>query len=443
MQEQELDTAQNESLAEQLGLNADYEPVVLEPVDGYGQVVDAWVRMKYPLNVSERFDSQHGVIECGNWRHARQFPDGSGHYKSGPSGQLLAYRTAGGVIIWNNYHGHPWPYNSEAADEVVPDEQFQVPFQFIGELLTRQTDLDLHDEDTVLARGRDEDAWVDGELWMRGVVRADVVREPDEGVLLEHADGSQVYVGLDDTAHDHPMFGFVPFDGEEGIKVPTPRDALDLLRPDEALAADRRQGEWFFIEAGETYKEADGRIQNPGVGEKEWAYEAPGFPQDVGQFPSRHEAIGAVTKALSERMRRHARDYIADVEPTKTYHCGSPLESHIPRDWKPRVNNHTFVRRVVEELRADRYIDRDLEHGTSSLWQDTPQDIFDKIEAGTIDLDHATARELAGGIYVRGSVRHRDNEHTMTTLADWHQPATHGREVLVLEPEDMNVHVDV
>lgn len=451
----------------ELGIDPRYELVIAEPVQGYGPLVDAWVRMKYPMNVSEKHDA-HGVIECGNWQHARQFPDGRGIYFGGGS-RPLAIRTADRVVVWNNYHGNPWPYDAEAQDAVTTE--FEVPFAFVGALLTEQTDLDRNDEKSILARGRGEDSWVDGDLWMQGVVRADVMEGADEGVLLEHDDGSQVYVGLDETAHDHPMFGFVPFDGEGGIKVPSARDALDLLRPDEALAAERRQGEWFFVEASETHDEALGTIQRPGVGEKDWAYEHPRHP-DLGPFTTRHEAIGAVTKAINDEVRvrletetvadhpaelhpRHRTlwtDRLDGIEAARTYTAGSPLESHISRDWKTRCSDMAFVRRVVEELvegdTDPHRLDYEDFEKLGVAWQDSPQDVFDKIEAGVIDLDHARARELAGGVFVRGTVRHRRGEHTMLTLDGWHQPATHGREVLVLEPGagtdsgNVNVHVD-
>lgn len=471
-----------EPLAEQLGIHPDYEPVLMEPVSGYGPLIDAWVRMKYPLNVSQNFEAQHGIIECGNWRHAKQFPDGRGIYRSGPNGgQTLAIRTAERIVVWNNYHGDPWPYDAEAKDAVAAE--FEVPYGFVGALLTEQTDLDRNDENSILARGRGEDSWVDGDLWMQGVVHADVMEGEDSGVLLEHDDGSQVYVGLDETAHDHPMFGFVPFDGEEGIRVPSARDALDLLRPDEALSAEKRQGEWFFVDSDETHAKAKGTIQRPGVGERDWVFEHSRFP-DLGPFATRHEAIGAVTTAVNDEMRErlerkdHAdhpgeadrqhvtifADRLIGVEPTRSYTSGSPLESHIPRDWKTRCRDMDFIRRVIEELvkgdadphrdEYDRLSDLNgLEHADFEeigvFWQDSPQDVFDKMEAGEIDLDYARARELAGGIYVRGTVRHRRGEHTMLSLDGWHQPATHGREVLVLEPDgraangvNVSVHVD-
>lgn len=472
---------ETESLAERLNLHPAYEPVIMDPVEGYGDLVDAWVTMQYPLNVSDRFGADHGIIECGNWRHAKQHPDGSGVYRSGPKGgQVVAYRTANGVIIWNNYRNDPWPYKAEAKDAV--DHEFEVPYKFIGEVLTRQTDLDLHDEGANMALGRlgreAEGTWVDGEQWMLGVVHADVLEGEEEGILLEHTNGSQVYVGLDSTAHEYPMFAFAPFDGAEGIKVPSARDALDLLRPDEALATERRQGEWFFVPADETHDDANGTIQKPGIGEKEWAFEHRGY--DLGPFDSMHTAIGEVTKAFNERDREmwmpEYRDsitgrrtlerrrnkliwLIGEVEATKAYFCGSPLDGHIPRDWKTRCGDREFVRRVVEYLTQERDVDlheddRYMKEELTGLeyedledigvwWQDTPQSIFDKIQRGEIDLTHAEARELSGGIFVRGSVRHRHNEHTMMTLDGWHQPVTHEQEVLVLEPEHMNVHVDV
>lgn len=385
-----------ENAAEQLGLHPDYEPVLMDPVEGYSPLVDAWVSMLYPLNVSKRYDG-HGVIECGNWQHARQYPDGSGVYQSGFGQGVLAIRTSDRVVVWNNFRGDPWPYDCEAQNQVAAE--FEVPFRFVGEVLTRQTDLNLHGEDSIIARGlQDGENFVDGVLWMQGVTRVDVLEEhEEEGALLEHKDGSQVYIGRDSTAHDSTMFGFVPFDGTQGIPVPSAADALDLLRPDEALATEQRQGEWFFVDASETHSEAKGTIQKPGVGSRPFG--------------------------------------------------GSPLENHVPRDWKTRCHDMEFVRRVAQEVAGVESAAEFNEKGISILdlpvaWQDHPQDIFDKIHEGEVDLSLERARELADGIYVRGTVRHRGSEHRMTNLEDWHQPMTHDYEVITLDPQTRSYHVD-
>lgn len=367
----EVDQETSEGFAERLGLDPEYELVTMDPVQGYGPIVDAWVEMLYPLNVDE--DGQHGVIQGLGHRHARQFPDGSGVYESTAGGALYATRTPDGTVVWNATHTRdPWPYqaDAEAAAEI------NVPYTFVGEVLTQQSDLDMHDEGTALSRGRDEDSWVQGDVFMRGVVRADILDDPEEeGVLLEHQNGAQVYVGYDSTAHrSQEMFGFVPFDGSAGIRTPSASDALDLLRPDEALAADKRQGEWFLAE---TDGEPKGTIQKPGVGSRPYG--------------------------------------------------GSPLDSHVPREWKTHVHDAEFTSRVSLHL-ADQGVDTE---DLSPIY--TPQDVFDAMNDGEIDTDdlsYEKARELAEGVYIRGTIRHRDNEHRMEKTDEWHQPTTHDYEVI-------------
>lgn len=362
----DVDDQTSEGYAEKLGLDNRYEPVTMEPVSGYGPIVDAWVEMKYPLNVDD--DGRHGVIQGLGHRHARQYPDGSGVYESTAGSALYAIRTADGTLVWNSPHQrNPWPYEATAE----PEAEFSVPYRFVGEVLTRQTTLEMHDEDSMLARGSDADSFVDGELFMRGVTHADVLDDTDEeGLLIEHKNGAQVYIGYDSTAHrGQEMFGFSPFDGQTGIRPPTARDALDLLRPDDALGADQRQGEWFLVDSE---REPEGSIQKPGVGSRPYG--------------------------------------------------GSPLDNHVPREWKTHVGDLEFVIRVKRHLEIEDIFE-----------PSTPQEVFDAMLDGEIDtdaLDYATARELAEGIYVRGTIRHRENEHRMEKTDVWKQPSTHDFEVV-------------
>lgn len=400
----------SEAFAERLGLDSRYTPVVREPVSGYGPLVDSWVRMEYPLNVDQ--DGQHGVIQGLGVRHAVQYPDGSGVYETTAGSRLYAIRTAGGVIVWNNFRGDPWPYTAEGRG-VLPE--FEVPFNFVGYIVEEQTDMSLHHADSILARGAEGNV-VDGDMFMRGVVSVDVIEESDHledevsadrGALIEHKDGVQVFIGYDETAHGHGLFGFVPFDGHQGVRTPSAADALDLLRPDEALAAEKRQGEWFIVLADDS--DAQGTIQKPGVGERPYG--------------------------------------------------GSPLDNHVPREWKTRIGDHTFVRRVVselssrhdpEEMDAEMYAIHyltDLEYddleSIGVFWQDSPQDIFDKIHDGEIELSYERARELAGGIYVRGTIRHRENDHRMAKTEEWAQAVTHDQEVITVDDTDQaTYHVD-
>lgn len=381
---QEIDPAEVEqrleendpTFAESLGLDPRYEPVVMEPVSGYGPIVDAWVGMQYPLNVND--EGAHGIIQGNGVRHARQYPDGSGVYETTAAGRLFAIRTAGGTVVWNSLRSRdPWPYG--ANPDAFGGDEINVPFAFVGEVLQLQTDLDMHREGSLVAAGSNGNV-VEGDEFMRGVVRADLLDDPEEaGVLLEHKNGVQVYVGYDSTAHEHvEMFGFVPFDGDEGVRTPSANDALSLLTPNEAVVAEGRQGEWFLVPSD---GEPEGTVQKPGLGQKPYG--------------------------------------------------GSPLDNHVPRDWKTAVDDETFILRVAEEIGA--------EEGISFLFEmETPQGVFDAIHEGDLDLSYERARELAGGVYVRGTIRHRENEHKMEKADDWMQATTHDWDVVTVDSSTTN-----
>nr|WP_317176135.1 hypothetical protein [Halovivax sp. KZCA124] len=65
----------------------------------------------------------------------------------------------------------------------------------------------------------------------------------------------------------------------------------------------------------------------------------------------------------------------------------SPLKNHVPRDWATSIPDDVFIERVRDECEIPDH---------------TPT--FDEI------------RDLAGSIYVRGSVRYRRREHYLDNI---------------------------
>jgi hypothetical protein len=364
------------------------------PRQGLAALVDPFLDRVYPLNREN--DLPEGTIHKDPYWQAIHHPDGSGVVQSSAGSRLYGIRTADGTVVATNTNRLWFPYHSEyhrrrdddsgEVDRYDYEWFVQMPFRFVGEVLTEFTDLDLAAEDSLLRMGMNRETMVEGPEFMRGVVGADTLDDDTEdGVLLTHETGVQVYVGWDSTAwDDYEMFGFVPFDGEAGVPVPSAEDALDLLTPNAAAAGDDseviRQGEYFLVpfEA-----EPEGTIQSPGVSERPFG--------------------------------------------------GSPLDSHIPREWRTAVADDVFVQRFVLEF-GDELDVSDVE---------TPQDAVDLLyehEGGLkgeaamatspLAAPYATARELAESIYVRGSFRHRDNEHRMEMVEEWRRVTTHEWDVM-------------
>lgn len=422
----EVESISHQEAAEYLDIDERYTPVPEVDATGHlGKVSDPFIEMKYPLNRDNGLDE--GVIDGASRWQAVQRPDGSGVVRSSSGGVLYGIRLADGTIIGNEGTNFWFPYHSEyhqrrpddsgEVDVYDYDWFIQFPFRFVGEVLTEFTDLDMASEDSMLRLGSGEDTFVEGPDFMRGVIGADLLEDDDErGVLLEHKNGVQVYVGWDSTAwDDYEMFGFVPFDGENGVRAPSAEDALDLLRPNEAAAASdsrvERQGEWFLIP---TDDEPGGTIQTPGVSSKEWRYVVPG----VGTFETRHEAIGEAATVQHPLA-------LESVRAEREYPCGSPLDNHIPRDWKTAVDDDTFVGRFFKYKGGHSGFDA----------HSTPQDVVDYIFEREDQYDdemevYDDIREMAEGIYVRGTLRHRDNEHEMSRAEEWRKATTHDWDVM-------------
>lgn len=369
------------------------------PIDATrsGTVMEEWLDMQYPLET--RGAETDGEIGGGTNYVGFQNEDGSGMLASKRGTAVYAVRTTDGQIILNESRRFSWPFGGpyEDTEEARADglSVYEVPFRFIGQVGTERTDAHIvsdGDETGLVALGRtnEEDETeadmrnVDGRAFVRGCCDIDMLPEEhdEEGALFTHASGVQIYVGRDSTAFDtNSLFGYVPFDGEAGERVPTAEDALDLLKPRSVAAsadpdAIQRQGEWFLTPLASTHVEHDpaGTIQKPGV---------------------------------------NARPF-----------GGSPLESHVPRDWRTGVSDAKFLARIYDAfpgLPSDGSID-------------TPQAVFDWLDE--IDADDTyfeQARAHADGVYVQGTLRHRENEHYLENADEWAVTETHDHEVMTVE----------
>lgn len=104
-------------------------------------------------------------------------------------------------------------------DEV--DAHAEIPFRFIRQIFQEQANLNTPKEGSELDLGtrEGENTGADN-IFMRGIVDADILPDEHEenGVLLEHESGIQVYIGRDSTSIDlgfNELFGFVLFDGTD------------------------------------------------------------------------------------------------------------------------------------------------------------------------------------------------------------------------------------
>lgn len=218
------------------------------------------------------------------------------------------------------------------------------------------------------------------------------------GGLFVYPDESIIFAGRDPTARDAPPeFGFViePF---SPIPAPTdPQAAIDLLKPkavQNALAGDRppaRQGEWWLLP---TKSQPVGSVFRPGVQSRPFG--------------------------------------------------PSPLGNHIPTQWGLGVPDDVFMERFHERVGRDmrRRISRPdeaVEWLHKQRFFDSSPDVF--IPAHVPDWDELW--EMAGSIYVKGTLRHRENDHYVETIGDeWHEAITHDFDVYTGDGLDMPLSID-
>lgn len=206
----------------------------------------------------------------------------------------------------------------------------------------------------------------------------------EPGALLIYPDETRVFVGRDETAHTRGDYGFVV---KPNDPVPLPEsveEALDLLKPlgvrsqmEEQGELPPRQGEWWLLETDRT---PEGSIFKGGVSERPFN--------------------------------------------------GSPLESHVPTEFGFGVEDDVLANWFESQY-------PDVVNEGDSL-----QDIFSRVQKAT-EIEELSGleanyerptfgeiREAANGVFIRGTLRHRENDHYMERIGDeWELARTHDMEV--------------
>jgi len=218
-------------------------------------------------------------------------------------------------------------------------------------------------------------------------------RHAEEGMklLLVAADGTRLFIGEDATARDsNGLFGYIIEPDGRLPLVRTTQEALDLLKPAKAATAEMedatplRQGEWFLVPTDE---QPESRIFSGGVSER---------PFD-----------------------------------------GSPLENHVATEFGLGVTEEEFLNKfetLCPELDFDN-ADDVFERLAKALRIAS----VDGVELETEVPDFESVRKIAEPIYVRGTLRHRENDHYMERLGDqWHVAVTHDVDVFTVETDALS-----
>lgn len=221
----------------------------------------------------------------------------------------------------------------------------------------------------------------------------ELVESPDvdHAYLFAFPDETLLFLGSDPTAKDAvPWFTFTV---EPTEPIPAPESceaALDLLKPPEVEDLYHgedflpgRHGEWWLIP---TDMIPGGRVFTPGV---------------------------------------------------KTDPYGpSPLGNHVPREYAFTASDAEFMDQFSEYADAPTSIQSPPE---ALRW--THQQL-QKVAPQNDVPDWADIRACAGEVLVRGTVRHRDDDHFVENLGDvWHKAQTHDIEVYTADALG-NVHLD-
>jgi len=224
----------------------------------------------------------------------------------------------------------------------------------------------------------------------------DEIDDPDDvdfGFLLALPDESVMFVGSDPTTKDAiPWFTFI-VERHEPMPAPeTARDALDLLRPpsvqdlvyeDDYLP--RRHGEWWLIPTGMVPVST---VFEPGV---------------------------------------KTRPYGA-----------SPLGNHVPREYAFTVTDNDFMRCFEDEVDAAPGSIQTPPEAVKWTWRQIKKPIPTDFAP-----DWADIREWGGNVLVRGTIRHRDDDHFIENCEErWHLAVTHDVKVYTGDGIAARVHLD-
>lgn len=199
-------------------------------------------------------------------------------------------------------------------------------------------------------------------------------------------DRTLAFIGRDETASNAGIFGFTVCPSDPVPFVGTVEEALGLLKPTEVLDSSgvQRQGEWFFVPVEDS---PDSQVFKGGVGSR------PYLESPLQNHVPRDYAFGASVQEIMERIGQRISDLLE------------------------RVNR---FQKLIEALSGmhqwhwlNSYIGRSGEVTLQELYQ-----------------------EVFGGVYVRGTVRHRRKDHGMLSLGEqWHRAYTHGFDVQSAGPD--------
>jgi len=223
----------------------------------------------------------------------------------------------------------------------------------------------------------------------------DPSKDIDDGLLVAYPDQSLMFIGSDPTAKDQmPWYAFTiePF---EPIPAPeSAKDALDLLKPPEVRDTIEdtgwipdRHGEWWLLPTdmvplSETFK--------PGVKTDPYG------PSPLGNHVPREYAFTVTADAFMDSFRNHVPEAPSTV--------ATPPEVI---QWSFRQQNKP------EEVRPD------------------------------YAPDWADIRQWADDVLVKGTIRHRDDDHFVEDCGEqWHKAVTHRIEVYTSDAIGEGVHLD-
>jgi len=218
-------------------------------------------------------------------------------------------------------------------------------------------------------------------------------KDIDDGALLAYPDESLMFVGKDPTTTDE-TFPWYAFLIEPMEPVPAPesaQEALDLLKPAEVqdiVAQDdwipNRHGEWWLLP---TQMMPAGTVHKPGV-------------QSQPYGPS-------------------------------------PLGNHVPREYAFSRTDSEFMNDFRENVSSAPSTIETAPEAIEWAWRQLQKEVPPE------DAPHwADIREWAGDVLVRGTIRHRENDHYLENCEDvWHKAVTHRMEVYTAD-DIGNVHLD-
>jgi hypothetical protein len=205
-----------------------------------------------------------------------------------------------------------------------------------------------------------------------------------------------MFVGKDPTTTDEtlPWYAFT-IEPMEPVPAPeTAQDALDLLKPPEVrdiINQDDwipdRHGEWWLLP---TQMVPLSDVFKPGVASQPYG------PSPLGNHVPREYAFTEPADVFIQQFNEHV-----DSAPTTIETPPEVIE------WSFRQQNKH------PDVRPD----------------DTP--------------DWADIREWAGDVLVKGTIRHRENDHYIEDCGDvWHKAITHRMEVYTADALGEGVHLD-